>query len=63
VDFCATNNAKIPIIGVAFGVCRVKNRLIGDFWGFTREAQQIPRIGKLKAIGEGSVGKKEGRKT
>jgi hypothetical protein len=34
VDFCAINNAKIPIIGAAFGVCRVKNRLIGDFLGF-----------------------------
>jgi hypothetical protein len=34
VDFCATSNAKIPIIGAAFGVCKVKNRLIGDFLGF-----------------------------
>jgi hypothetical protein len=24
VVFCAINNVKIPIIGVAFGVCRVK---------------------------------------
>jgi hypothetical protein len=39
VDFCAINNAKIPIIGAArtfgsMGVCGVKNRLIGDFLGF-----------------------------
>jgi hypothetical protein len=27
----------------SIGVCRVKNRLIGDFWDFTREAQQTPR--------------------
>jgi hypothetical protein len=48
VDFCATNNAKIPIIGAAFGVCRVKNRLIGDFL-FTCEAQQTPNApGNLK---------------
>jgi hypothetical protein len=26
VDFCAANNAKIPITGAAFGVCGVKNR-------------------------------------
>jgi hypothetical protein len=25
---------KIPIYGHAFGVCGVKNRLIGDFLGF-----------------------------
>jgi hypothetical protein len=24
-------------------VCRVKNRLLGDFWGFMREAQQTAR--------------------
>jgi hypothetical protein len=40
VDFCATGNAKIPINGYAFGVCKVKNRLAGDFWEFTRKAQQ-----------------------
>jgi hypothetical protein len=39
VDFCTTGNAKIPIIGAAAnlrfdGVCRVKNRLAGDFSGF-----------------------------
>jgi hypothetical protein len=34
VDFCATNNAKILILGAAFGVCGVKNRLIGDFLRF-----------------------------
>jgi hypothetical protein len=34
VDFCGISNAKIPIIGVALAVCRVKDRLIGDLWGF-----------------------------
>jgi hypothetical protein len=39
VDFCGISNAKIPIIGTAFGVCSDqrfggKNRLIGDFLGF-----------------------------
>jgi hypothetical protein len=45
VDFCVTCAAKIPIIRHprTFGsraVCRVKNRLAGDFLGFMREAQQ-----------------------
>jgi hypothetical protein len=43
VDFCVINDAKIPIFGAALGVCRVKNRLIGDFGDFMREAQQTPR--------------------
>jgi hypothetical protein len=31
VDFLRLMPQKIPIIGAAFGVCKVKNRLIGDF--------------------------------
>jgi hypothetical protein len=42
VDFLRLMPQKIPDYWAAFGVCRVKNRLIGDFWGFTREAQQTP---------------------
>jgi hypothetical protein len=39
VDICATSTAKIPIIRRAANrrfdeVCRVKDRLIGDFLGF-----------------------------
>jgi hypothetical protein len=34
VDFCAAGGAKIPVAGAAFGLCGVKNRLIGDFLGF-----------------------------
>jgi hypothetical protein len=34
---------KTTIFGAALGVCRVKNRLIGDFSDFMREAQQTPR--------------------
>jgi hypothetical protein len=36
VDFCTISKAKIPIIRRAFGVCRVKNRLIGDFLEWLR---------------------------
>jgi hypothetical protein len=31
VDFLRVVPQKIPIIGAAFGVWEVKNRLIGDF--------------------------------
>jgi hypothetical protein len=34
VDFCTTSTAKIPINRRALGVCKVKNRLQGDFWRF-----------------------------
>jgi hypothetical protein len=34
VDFCAISNAKIPIIGAAFGVCGGKNRLAVGFSRF-----------------------------
>jgi hypothetical protein len=34
VDFCATNNTKIPIIRPALAVCRVKKRLAVAFLGF-----------------------------
>jgi hypothetical protein len=49
VDFCVNSNAKIPINQRAAdlqsdGDCRVKNRQIGDFRGFKREAQQTPRF-------------------
>jgi hypothetical protein len=45
VDFLRLMPQKIPIIGAAAnlrfdGVCRVKNRLQGDFLGVLREAQQ-----------------------
>jgi hypothetical protein len=43
VDFCAANGPKIPIIGAPWVVCKVKNRLAGDFWDFMREAQQSAR--------------------
>jgi hypothetical protein len=39
VDFCTNSNAKIPIILHAFGVCRVKNLLIGSVIPGT---QQVP---------------------
>jgi hypothetical protein len=34
VDFLCLMPQKIPDNRAAFGVCRVKNRLIGDFLGF-----------------------------
>jgi hypothetical protein len=34
VDFLRLKPQKIPDLWAAFGVCRVKNRLIGDFLGF-----------------------------
>jgi hypothetical protein len=45
VDFLRLMPQKIPDYRAAqtFGlnaVCRVKNRLKADFWGFVREAQQ-----------------------
>jgi hypothetical protein len=42
VDFCAVSNAKIPINGRAFGVCRVEIALQAIFGDFKREAQQTP---------------------
>jgi hypothetical protein len=49
VDLYAISSAKIPIIGAArtfgsIGVCGVKNRLAGDFLGFTRKARQTPSL-------------------
>jgi hypothetical protein len=34
VDFLRLMPQKIPDCWAPFGVCRVKNRLIGDFLGF-----------------------------
>jgi hypothetical protein len=34
VDFLRLMPQKIPDYWAAYGVCRVKNRLIGDFLGF-----------------------------
>jgi ribosomal protein S14 len=36
VDFCAASGPKISIIRRPLAVCRVKNRLIGDFFGVLR---------------------------
>jgi hypothetical protein len=58
VDFCATNNAKIPIIGAAFGVCGVKNRLIGDFLRFyVRSATNSQAITESMSLvtGDGDI--------
>jgi hypothetical protein len=39
VDFCATSHRKNPDYPAPYAVCRVKNRLIGDFLVFyTRSA-------------------------
>jgi hypothetical protein len=34
VGFCAILYRKNHDLWAAFGVCKVKNRLTGDFWGF-----------------------------
>jgi hypothetical protein len=43
VDFLSWMPQKIHDKWVALAVCRVKNRLIGDFWVAMREAQQTAR--------------------
>jgi hypothetical protein len=42
VDFCATNNAKIPIIGAVFGVYRAKNRLKAGFGNLCAKRNKLP---------------------
>jgi TolB-like protein len=51
VDFCATNNAKIPIIRHPYAVCGVKIALQSIFWDFMREAQQTARLRVVNVTG------------
>jgi phage I-like protein len=52
VDFCATNNAKIPIIRPALAVCRVKKRLAVAFLGFyARSATNCEETALARAMG------------
>jgi hypothetical protein len=57
VDFFVINDAKIPIFGAALGVCKVKNRFVGDFLRLCAKRNKLLEYGNPedKAQGKGPV--------